>query len=606
MRITNAFENQFLVQKDVKNQEQLGLLLSNKKGGYLWLEQDPLSRYQGWFFSPRHLLGKKVIRVLESITVSGAAPVEELRNNFGSFDRKRSGLTESFFLPPDRDCLVYETDRPVTCDVFFDVTECNDHRDWDRHYQVYREGGTTIVEYDQPGLPCDKVFIALIFDGGDNGLPQDWVKRDYGYDHSRNSPPYERYVFRALNLSVKKIVMAVSVKKEEAKDNASYVYKNCEALKRKLKGENQELFSSLLKRGSPLSGRMKNKDYAASAFCALHSLDSFCVSVGEFFAMYAGLPWFYQFWNRDEAICLPMLARYRKDPAQKIVERRLLELEMADYKTGTADESGWFFLACARLLASKLLPLPLAARITVALQRTIERDLKEKTLDGFAQSMPKETWMDSLERPGARIEIQALRLMMYCLAKDLAQSPRQKERYAALESALARAVRSRFLNGALLADGFDVNTAQADWTARPNIFLAAYVYPGLMDREEWAKCFKYALAKLWLDWGGLATVDKNLPEFQARHTGENPASYHNGDSWFYLNNIAAVAMARADAKRFDYNIKKIIASGTYDMLWTGISGYAAELSPASNLDSAGSPAQAWTSATFLELLLEAG
>jgi len=606
MKIIHTLEKEFTVQKEIKSQEQLGLILADNSGGFLWLDGSPSSRYQGWFFSPPDIRGKKMIKVLESIEIAGSGPVDELRNNFCSFDRVRGDVSEKFFLTPGYDGLVYETNRKVTCDLYFDVAECNDHSDWDRYYKISRQDGYTIIEYSHPGMLCEKLYIALRFDGGDNGLPPNWVRRDYSYDHSRNSPPYERYVFRALNVTASKIVMAVSFDAGKAKELARFIYQNYERLKLAKINECKKLFRSFIGNKHIKEKQLKNKDLIANAFCALTSLNSFVVKAGEFSGMFAGLPWFYQFWNRDEGVCLKALAEFNPKAAQSIFARRLLEMEVFEYKTKTADEAGWFFLRSGWMISEGLLGSAEKKRVIEALRKTIDRDIAERTVGGLAYSQSQETWMDSLSRAGALIEIQAMRLAMYRLAKDLAVSPRSKERYAGLEAALLRLVRKNFWDGTRLADGFDPKSGQPDWTLRPNIFLAAYAYPKLLDREEWIKCFKGALQKLWLDWGGLATIDKTLPEFHDGHTGENPASYHNGDSWFYLNDLAAIVLSRLDQKRFDYNIKKIFEAGSYDLLWTGISGYAAELSPASHFDSAGSPAQAWTSAAFLELLMEAG
>jgi hypothetical protein len=604
MKIIHSLENFFCVQKDVNPQEQLGLLLTNKSGGFFWLDSDPASRYQGWFIAQKTESGKKMIKVLDSIEVDQTGPVEVLKNNFFGYVRKRGKLTESFFVPSYHDCLVYETDRLATCDLVFDVAECQDRSDWERHYQITREDGFTIIEYNHKGLPLGKVFIVIKFDGTDNGLPQNWLKRDYGYDRARNSPPFERYVFRALNVCAKKIVLAVSDDLDFAKKEARYVFQKTESLKKLKRKKNIGLLRSFLKNKRIGELKIKNRLLIANIFCALRSLDSFIVDTDDFFGFYAGFPWFYRLWNRDEAVCLKALAEFDEKAALKIFSRRLGELEAAEFKTGAADEAGWFFLRAGSFISSGLIRGEEKKRLVFALGKTIDRGLAEITLGGLAYNSRKETWMDSLDRSGARIEIQAMRLMMYRLAKDLARSPREQERYAALESALLNLVRARFWDGQCLADGFDPRSGETDRTVRPNIFLAAYFYPKLLDKTDWIKCFKYVLPKLWLDWGGLASVDKNSPEFHATHTGEDPASYHNGDSWFYLNDIAAIVMGRFDPKRFDYNIKKIFEAGSYDLLWSGISGFAAELSPASRFDSAGSPAQAWTSAAFLELLLE--
>jgi len=159
-------------------------------------------------------------------------------------------------------------------------------------------------------------------------------------------------------------------------------------------------------------------------------------------------------------------------------------------------------------------------------------------------------------------------------------------------------VRAEFWDGKILADGL------ADWTIRPNVFLAAYLYPKLLSKEEWAQCFDNILPKLWLSWGGLATIDQTDSRFINSHTGENSASYHNGDSWFYLNNLAALVLHRTDQKRFQKYIDQIIAASTRDILWQGAIGQHSEVSSASKLESSGCFAQAWSAAMYIELIEE--
>ena len=225
---------------------------------------------------------------------------------------------------------------------------------------------------------------------------------------------------------------------------------------------------------------------------------------------------------------------------------------------------------------------------------------------GWARSQtftctPTSPWMDSLDRTGAAIEIQSLRLNMYALAADFADDKKQEEYYLSLESKLKRDVKKLFFDGKNFGDRFDTDKDKLDLTIRPNIFLAAYIYPGLLSKKEWSVCFAVALEKLWLDWGGLSTIDKNDPRFCGRDTGENPAAYHNGDSWFWINNIAAIAMARVDKKKFKNHIEKIFEASKNDILWNGAIGCAGEISSAAMYESAGCPNQAWSNATFLEL-----
>ena len=105
---------------------------------------------------------------------------------------------------------------------------------------------------------------------------------------------------------------------------------------------------------------------------------------------------------------------------------------------------------------------------------------------------------------------------------------------------MKKLVRDDFWNGEILADRLD------DFTKRPNIYIAAYIYPELLTRDEWTTCFKNITPSLWLSWGGLSTIDKKHPLYTKTHTGEITQSYHRGDSWFWINNLAVLVMKRTN------------------------------------------------------------
>jgi len=86
-------------------------------------------------------------------------------------------------------------------------------------------------------------------------------------------------------------------------------------------------------------------------------------------------------------------------------------------------------------------------------------------------------------------------------------SKTQSAFYKTCENTLRDNVRKDFFNGRYLADGFDCVSNAADFTIRPNIFLAAYIYPRLLEPDDWRACFKYIIPHLWCEWGGLSSVD---------------------------------------------------------------------------------------------------
>ena len=338
--------------------------------------------------------------------------------------------------------------------------------------------------------------------------------------------------------------------------------------------------------------------------CARNSLAMLLAGANGAIGLRAGLPWFFQFWKRDETVSLPALARFEEAAAMKIFWRQLNGLAVDSADARTADWPGWLFFAGAGFLKNFKFNIGEAGLVSIRLEKEIEGLLKNNTKNNFAVNGVGKTWMDSLARAGAGVEIQALRLNMYDLAAELAEDKKQRNYYSGLKKNLLVAFRKSFFDGNRLADTFDPDKNEADFTVRPNIFLAEYLYPGLLKKDEWARCFEHALDELWLDWGGLATVGKSAPRFIGRDTGENSAAYHNGDSWFWVNNIAAIAMARIDKKRFKKYIEKIFAASKNDILWNAALGCASEISSAFEYEAVGCANQAWSAAIFLELLRE--
>ena len=218
------------------------------------------------------------------------------------------------------------------------------------------------------------------------------------------------------------------------------------------------------------------------------------------------------------------------------------------------------------------------------------------TKEGFETNKDLETWMDTYygndTRSGIRIEIQALRLAMCKFAYELTNNTKYRDKELDLKSN----VKEKFWNGKILADGLN------DFTIRPNIFIAAHVYQELLTKKEWEKCFQNSLTSLWLDWGGLATIDKKNYLFCDYHTGENNKSYHRGDSWFWINNLAALVLYRTNKNKFKKFIDKILEASTNEILWKGALGNHSELSSANKLTSQGCLAQSWSNAMYIELI----
>ena len=236
------------------------------------------------------------------------------------------------------------------------------------------------------------------------------------------------------------------------------------------------------------------------------------------------------------------------------------------------------------------------------------KSIMEKYLDrGLIYNNPLETWMDTDyggdTRQGKRIEIQCLFLKMLEVAKKLSKLLKDTENYdfcLKSEKIYSQSTRELFYDGEKLCDGL------GDATQRPNVFLAHYIYPQLLSGMQWRKVFSYALDRIWLGWGGLATIDKGSPLFTQDYTGENNQSYHRGDSWYFINNLAAISMHQVSRRGFSKEIQGILNSSTSDILYQGFLGHHSEVSSASRLKPQGCKAQAWSAASYVELMHEIG
>ena len=269
---------------------------------------------------------------------------------------------------------------------------------------------------------------------------------------------------------------------------------------------------------------------------------------------------------------------------------------------GSADGVGWIFRRVHDLLSMHKLSKKEKSTIKDRLHHAIYLLLKYRTKECFAVNDEKETWMDTTAagdtRAGARLEIQALRLSMYNLMSDFIND----SMYLKLEQRLKQRIKKKMWGKTYLNDG--INNGLCDKTIRPNIFLAAYIFPGMLSDKEWKLCFDTVLPRRWLGWGGLSTIDQKSGLFQQYHTGQDNKSYHRGDSWYFLNNMAALVLHKNDRDYYKKYIDNILQASKNELLWQGMLGHHSEISSAALMESNGCQAQLWSAAMFIELIHE--
>ncbi|MBN2457717.1 hypothetical protein JXB31_01140, partial [Candidatus Woesearchaeota archaeon] len=544
-----------------------GFLLTGKRGGFLYLSaHNNISRYCGSYFPVMDDSGWELFKAIESVHLLGIE-AEAVKNNFSNIERLSLNAKERFYMPQNKTILYEVEGHNGYAEIVLDCRKMHDFDDAGRMYSMKNEDGMVVFDYvkytgEDMKEEQYRIYVAI---SGFSGYEKScrWEKRYYPFDKGRGTENYELFVYNALRIRIDekaKIIMTFSESREEAVALARNAEQNYEHLKRSNDIYKNKILQSSL--------RHDDSEIEMAFKCAVNSVDSLVMEMGKSKGIYAGLPWFYQFWSRDETIAVKsLILEERFDEAREILLRLTSQIQAngrlsnryPNSDLGSADSVGWLFLRINDLFAAlekknqfkDYLSQDDMVRIKERLSYSISLILDEFVEDGLVRNNPLETWVDTGykddTRPGFRVEIQALMLSMYRLMRSLCTMTRNSTKqlsYARLEDVTARKVREVFWKSPVLSDG------AADKTIRPNIFLVYYIYPWLLSRKEWIECFDHALEKLWLGWGGLSSIDRNSPLFVDSYSGENNRSYHRGDSWFFINNIAAIAMHDLDPKRY--------------------------------------------------------
>ncbi|NOZ80217.1 MAG: hypothetical protein GXP63_00975 [DPANN group archaeon] len=573
------------------------ILLNNGTGSYALLGETPTSRYDGFFYyDPQK---EEMFRVIEDIRLGSAFDLKEIIDHSDYVERFHGKVSELISMPRGHPALIYELSADTDIKVTLDVKRSYDNREYGRHYEIAKEKDALVIRFikrtDRREDPTDgeeefELYLVVYAEDLDFSFTNHWFRRSYSLDAERVSLPSERYVLDALRLRVKKCVFYAGRDKDACYREARRIYR--------------EHLST--RDGKPMHSEYDDIRSFPHKIALYRAGRSLLGNVIDGKSIFAGLPWFFQYWARDTGYCLQALLELDKKNLVKHIIRE--HLDRIDYEgqipnripattAGSADAVGIFADRLGKLLETDVLFTKSELdHLTERLQHATYLLRKFRLRDGLAVNDAKATWMDTDydgdDRSGMRIEIQALRLrlydVLYGLTKDL--------EYEKMVQEGKRRVRKAFFRKGKLYD------APNDPTQRPNIFLAAYFFPRLFKPREWETIIDHALTELWLPWGGLSSIAKSHPLYTDQNTGEDPRSYHHGDSWYFINNIAAMVMLRLDRHKYAEQIGKILEASTQDMLWGGAIGHGSELSSAARQTHQGCLAQSWTAATYIELI----
>ena len=553
------------------------------KGSYIFLGADEnVSSYNGIAFLDTS--SYEMIKVVHDIRVT-ARKVTSILSTGGSVERIYDGCQERLFFNEGIAC--YHLRGSGKLRVLFDVRDIYDLGTKGREHEIALQGGKKAI------VRCrGKEFLVL--SSVELSAENEWIETKTPFDRARGGES-SWWVYDGLSASAEhemRIVVAPVSMTSQAETSIS---------------------DDTVWERKPV---LDEEPVALAA--AKASLRGLITSTpGGDKGILAGLPWFFQLYTRDEAISLgAFIVEGQYELARDILLREISHVlddgripnRFPDSEIGSADGVGWAFFRLSQLFHGRRSALSdnqwdyVGQQLKEALRRLSEEVQENLVFNGW-----KETWMDTTGRypdgrPGARIEIQALTLAMlrFCHEVCVYLHDPEAEYYHRRELLMLTASRELLFDKEkrMIYDGYQEH--HRDGTIRPNLFLACYVYPGLLRREEWKEVFDKYLVHLFLDWGGFSSIDKEHLMFHERHTGFNDDSYHRGDSWYFLNNIAAICLLRTDPSYRELAVR-IRDASRRDLLDMGALGHASEISSACEQEAVGCVCQAWSASTFIEL-----
>lgn len=569
------------------------VLLTNKAGGFFTSGLN--SRYSGLFFnlSSESHEQKDVYKIIDEIRLRGKAT--NIIDNSWNIQRKRdNNIVETLFMPFHTNALVYELSEYAPIDIILDIRKPYDNREWGRNYNVSVSDKRIIVEFtkntdikDGETKQKHEYTMYLVIEGDENfhyKKIDTWMAKKYDFDKQRGSFPFNRHVYNAMKLVAKRAVFAVSFDKQEAIGKADNIIRNLNNIK-KLQ---QEYYTLETK-------RISNKEVNIAHKKVINSLNGLMINAKE---IYTGLPWSFHVLEKSEAIAVKaLIIDHEYNIAKEVLIKQLQSLheKLATDSVGSSSLDfefiGWHYQRWYELISilqkrNSMHEYFTEDEINEAINRLrkVLRFFLHKSID---EILGLENFSNEKYIICSHMIVNMFNIM-HKLTKDML--------YKHTERRLRDEIRHTLWNNILL----EKNKLKITHV----IFVAAYIYPDILSKPVWEKLFQKCLAGLWLEWGGVSTAEKHHKLYFKNHSGENPLSHFNGDSWFWINNIAGVVLSRTNKTKFRPYIEKILQASTSDILWKGMIGHHSQLSSASRQKAEGCPCYAPSAAMYIELVDE--
>ncbi|MGA7304186.1 MAG: amylo-alpha-1,6-glucosidase [Rhodothermales bacterium] len=353
------------------------------------------------------------------------------------------------------------------------------------------------------------------------------------------------------------------------------------------------------------------------------------------YGIYAGLPWFNDYWGRDLFISLPgatlvsgefevaasilrSFARYQNTDARSPNYGRVPNrLRPDDVIYNTTDGTPRFVIALFEYLKYSG-DTDILEDLYPAVERSVDGPLRFWTDSrGYLTHDDADTWMDAKldgripwsPRGNRAVDIEALWYRQLICASKIARivgRDTTARRWNAVADSLVRHFQADFLaphGDPMLADRLTAH-GSPDFTMRPNQLFALDLVQSDSVRMEITRHVWESLVYPW----GVASLSQADPNFHPYHEYweyyPKDAAYHNGTVWLWNNGIAMQRMLEAHQTEAAYHL---LAGMSHQALVTGAVGSLSE-----NMDALPRPGstyarrsgtflQAWSNAEYLRV-----
>ncbi|MBL0176668.1 MAG: hypothetical protein IPP94_15625 [Ignavibacteria bacterium] len=357
--------------------------------------------------------------------------------------------------------------------------------------------------------------------------------------------------------------------------------------------------------------------------------------------IYAGLPWFDDYWGRDTFISLPgaLLVNGRFEEA-KAVLKSFMSFQNRDEGSpnfgripnrvqpkeiiyNTVDGTPLFVRAAWRYIEASG-DTAFARELLPFLERSIRGALKYHTdSSGFLTHGDADTWMDAVgpegpwsPRGNRAVEVQALWCGQLKHSADIARlagDPSKQNAWTLLEEKVVASFASAFISPmtGLLIDHLTVHN-MTDERSRPNVLLALVAGTALFLRAQSDETIRRTVHRSFRECVyryGVASLSQEDAAFHPYH--EYPerypkdAAYHNGIIWTWLSGPAVSILCSNDAEDSAWVLTKALE---HLALTQGAAGTLPECTDAIARPGETEPrwsgtfSQAWSNAEYLRSL----